>query len=323
VADDGIVTRATARRFATPAIETEDQSLRESALTTVQFGQRAIRNVVEEGVLADQVGIDFIGVGEHHRVDFAISSPETVLATISGRTENIKLGSAVTVLSSDDPVRVYQRFATLDALSNGRAEVILGRGSFIESFPLFGYELSQYEQLFEEKLELFAELRHERASTWSGETRAALDRQRVFPRTEKGGVTTWVGVGGSPASVVRAARYGLPLVIAIIGGESVRFRPFVDLYRDALEELGQPRLPVAVHSPGTSPTPTRRPGSSCGRTGGSSATASVVSADGARRASPSSRPPPGPAERCTSAHPTPSLARSRRPWGRWISPAST
>jgi probable LLM family oxidoreductase len=201
-------------------------------------------------VLADRLGLDFFGVGEHHRHEFAISAPEVVLAAIAGRTERIHLGSAVTVLSSDDPVRVYQRFATLDGLSNGRAEVILGRGSFIESFPLFGYELDQYEQLFEEKLDLFAELRHERATTWSGETRSPLDRQRVFPRTEHGGVRTWVGVGGSPQSVVRAARHGLPLVIAIIGGETARFRPFVDLYHRALEQYEQPRQPVAVHSPG-------------------------------------------------------------------------
>jgi probable LLM family oxidoreductase len=210
---------------------------------------QVIRNVVEEAVLADRLGVDFFGLGEHHRADFAVSSPETVLAAIAGRTEHIRLGSAVTVLSSDDPVRVYQRFATLDAVSNGRAEVILGRGSFVESFPLFGFELSQYEQLFEEKLDLFAELLHERAVTWAGETRAPLDRQRVFPRTEHG-LRAWVGVGGSPSSVVRAARHGLPLMIAIIGGESARFRPFVDLYHRALRELGQPQLPVGVHSPG-------------------------------------------------------------------------
>jgi len=209
-----------------------------------------IRNVVAEGVLADHVGADFFGVGEHHRADFAVSSPETVLAAIAGQTERIRLGSAVTVLSSDDPVRVFQRFATLDAVSGGRAEVILGRGSFTESFPLFGFELDQYEQLFEEKLDLFAQLRHEQAVTWSGSTRASLSNQRVFPRTNSGALTTWVGVGGSPQSVVRAAHHGLPLMIAIIGGESVRFAPFVDLYHRALEQFEQPRLPVGVHSPG-------------------------------------------------------------------------
>jgi probable LLM family oxidoreductase len=211
---------------------------------------QVIRNVVAEAVLADSVGVDFIGVGEHHRADFAVSTPETVLAAIAGQTERIHLGSAVTVLSSDDPVRVYQRFATLDALSNGRAEVILGRGSFTESFPLFGYELQQYEELFEEKLDLFARLRSEDAITWAGNTRAPLADQRVYPRTEHGGVTTWVGVGGSPQSVVRAAHHGLPLMIAIIGGESVRFAPFVDLYHRALTQFGQPELPVGVHSPG-------------------------------------------------------------------------
>src|SRR3954453_13112549 len=177
-----------------------------------------IRNVIDEAVLADQVGADFIGVGEHHRDDFAVSSPETVLAAIAGRTERIHLGSAVTVLSSDDPVRVFQRFATLDAVSGGRAEVILGRGSFTESFPLFGYPLDMYEELFEEKLDLFAQLLHEEPVTWSGDTRAPLDHQSVFPHTERR-LTTWVGVGGSPQSVVRAARHELGLVLAVIGGE--------------------------------------------------------------------------------------------------------
>ena len=210
-----------------------------------------IRNVVEEAVLADRLGLDFIGVGEHHRADFAISSPETVLAAIAGRTERIHLGSAVTVLSSDDPVRVYQRFATLDAVSGGRAEVILGRGSFIESFPLFGYPLDRYEQLFEEKLDLFVKLRAEEPVTWDGETRSPLVDQAVYPRTGRpGGLTTWVGVGGSQESVVRAARHGLPLMVAIIGGESHRFAPLVDLYHRALDHFGQPDQPVGIHSPG-------------------------------------------------------------------------
>jgi probable LLM family oxidoreductase len=173
-----------------------------------------------------------------------------VLATIAGRTGRIRLGSAVTVLSSDDPVRVYQRFATLDALSGGRAEVILGRGSFTESFPLFGFELDRYEELFEEKVGLFAQLLTERPVTWTGNTRASLHDQDVFPKTASGSLTTWVGVGGSPESVVRAAHYGLPLMIAIIGGESERFAPFVDLYHRALREFEQPLLPVGVHSPG-------------------------------------------------------------------------
>jgi probable LLM family oxidoreductase len=169
---------------------------------------------------------------------------------VAGRTERIRLGSAVTVLSSDDPVRVFQRFSTLDALSNGRAEVILGRGSFTESFPLFGYRLDQYEELFEEKLDLFVQLLHEEPVTWSGSTRAPLQGLDVHPHTESGALTAWVGVGGSPQSVVRAARHALPLMIAIIGGESVRFRPFVDLYHRALDRLGLPALPVGVHSPG-------------------------------------------------------------------------
>ncbi|HEX2207958.1 MAG TPA: LLM class flavin-dependent oxidoreductase [Longimicrobium sp.] len=213
-----------------------------------------IRDVIAEAVHADQVGVDFIGLGEHHREDFAISSPEVVLAAIAGRTERIRLGSAVTVLSSDDPVRVFQRFATLDAAAGGRAEVILGRGSFTESFPLFGYPLDQYNTLFEEKLELFADiLRQDRTGepvTWRGTTRPALDGQRVFPRTEHGALKTWIGVGGSPESVLRAARYGMPLMLAIIGGSPLRFAPYVELYHRALGELGTPRLPVGVHSPG-------------------------------------------------------------------------
>ena len=182
--------------------------------------------------------------------DFSVSAPDVVLATIAGRTSRIHLGSAVTVLSSDDPVRVFQRFSTLDALSGGRAEVILGRGSFIESFPLFGYALEDYEVLFEEKLALFAALLEERPVTWKGTTRPPLDNLRVFPATESGRLPAWVGVGGSPKSVVRAARYGLPLVLAIIGGEFLRFAPLVDLYHRATDELGRPRQPVAVHCPG-------------------------------------------------------------------------
>ena len=209
-----------------------------------------IRHVVEEGVLADQVGVDFIGIGEHHRDDFAVSSPEMVLAAIAGRTRRIRLGSAVTVLSSDDPVRVFQRFATLDAVSDGRAEVILGRGSFTESFPLFGYDLADYETLFEEKLDLFVRLLDEEPVTWSGTTRAALEGRQDHPRTGSGRLTTWIGVGGSAESVVRAARHGLPLMVAIIGGESARFAPLVDLYRRALDRFERPELPVGVHSPG-------------------------------------------------------------------------
>jgi probable LLM family oxidoreductase len=211
---------------------------------------QVLRNLVEQGVLAEQVGIDFIAIGEHHREDFAVSAPEVVLAAIAGRTSRIRLGSAVTVLSSDDPIRVFQRFATLDGISGGRAEVILGRGSFTESFPLFGYDLAQYEQLFDEKLDLFAAVREQGPVTWSGSTRPPLVDQLVFPPVEHGRLRTWVGVGGSPESVVRAARYGLPLMLAIIGGEPLRFAPLVDLYHRALDQLGQERQPVGEHSPG-------------------------------------------------------------------------
>jgi probable LLM family oxidoreductase len=211
---------------------------------------QVIRNVVEQGVKADEVGVDFFGIGEHHRDDFAVSAPEVVLGAIASRTERIHLGTAVTVLSSDDSVRVFEKFATLDAISNGRAEIILGRGSFTESFPLFGFNLQDYETLFEEKLDLFAHLLEEGPVTWEGTIRPALTDQQVFPKTESGHLKTWVGVGGSPESVVRAARYGFPLVLAIIGGQPARFAPYVDLYHRALTQLGQPMLPVAVHSPG-------------------------------------------------------------------------
>jgi probable LLM family oxidoreductase len=211
---------------------------------------RVLRDVLEEAALADDLGIDAFGVGEHHRRDFAISAPEVVLAAIAARTRRIVLGSAVTVLSTDDPVRVFERFSTLDALSNGRAEVILGRGSFTESYPLFGYDLSQYDELFEDKLSLFAELLKGGAVEWSGSTRSPLSVDAVYPPVERGRLKVWVGVGGSPESVVRAARYGLPLTLAIIGGNPARFRAYANLYRQALAKLGQPMLPIAVHSPG-------------------------------------------------------------------------
>jgi probable LLM family oxidoreductase len=211
---------------------------------------QVIRNVIEEGVLADNVGIDAFDVGEHHRADFAISAPEPVLAAIASRTRRIRLGTAVTVLSSDDPVRVFERFATLDAISGGRAEITLGRGSFTESFPLFGYDLGDYEQLFSEKLDLMSHLLTEEAVTWEGSVRAALNAQQVYPKTEAGRIPTWIGVGGSPESVVRAAQYGFPLVLAIIGGDAARFAGFVDLYHRALAHFGHAELPLAVHSPG-------------------------------------------------------------------------
>lgn len=208
-----------------------------------------LRNIVAEAELADKLGLRFFGVGEHHREDFAVTAPEVVLAAIAGRTQQIRLGSAVTVLSSDDPVRVYERFATLDALSNGRAEVIIGRGSFTESFPLFGFPLDQYELLFAERLELFAELLKEKPVTWSGRTRAALQDQRVYPPTANG-LRTWIGVGGTPGSVVRAARYGFPLMLAVIGGDHLNFVPFVELYERSLQEAGREMLPIGAHSPG-------------------------------------------------------------------------
>ncbi|GIF99446.1 LLM class flavin-dependent oxidoreductase [Catellatospora citrea] len=210
----------------------------------------AIRQVVEEAVLADELGVDAIAVGEHHRPEYSVSTPETVLAGIATRTSRIRLGSGVTVLSSDDPVRVFQRFATVDALSHGRAEVILGRGSFTESFPLFGYDLADYDVLFEEKIDLFVKLLDEQPVTWSGTVRAPLRDADVFPKTESGRLTTWVGVGGSPQSVVRTARYGLPLMLAIIGGQPGRFAPYIDLYRRAADQLGTTAHPVGMHSPG-------------------------------------------------------------------------
>jgi probable LLM family oxidoreductase len=211
---------------------------------------QVVRNVIAEAVLADELGLDFLGVGEHHRVDFAISAPDVVLAAVAGQTRRIRLGSAVTVLSSDDPVRVFERFSTLDAVSNGRAEVILGRGSFTESFPLFGYDMDQYELLFEEKLQLFVELLKEQPVTWSGRTRAALSGQVVYPATASGSLPAWVAVGGSPQSVVRAARHGLPLMLAIIGGEPLRVAPLVELYHQSLGKFDKAEQPVGAHSPG-------------------------------------------------------------------------
>ena len=211
---------------------------------------QVLRDLVEQGELADQVGVDFLGVGEHHRPDFAVSAPDVVLAGLATRTSRIRLGSAVTVLSSDDPIRVFERFSTLDALSGGRAEVVLGRGSFTESFPLFGFDLRDYETLFSEKLDLFARLLDEVPVTWEGTTRPPLVDQQVWPRTESGRLTTWIAVGGSPQSVVRAASYRIPLMLAVIGGPAQRFAPFADLYRRVLAGSGAPELPVAVHSPG-------------------------------------------------------------------------
>lgn len=211
---------------------------------------QVIRDVVEQGVLADRVGIDAFNIGEHHRDDYAVTAPEILLAAIAARTERIRLGTAVTVLSSDDPVRVQEKFATLDAVARGRAEITVGRGSFTESFPLFGLDLADYERLFSEKLDLLAALRSDEPVSWQGSIRPPLRDAVVHPRPEHGPIPTWIGVGGSPESVVRAARYRMPLMLAVIGGDPARFAPYADLYRRALEELGAPELPVGVHAPG-------------------------------------------------------------------------
>jgi probable LLM family oxidoreductase len=211
---------------------------------------QVLRNVIEEAELADRLGLTFFGVGEHHRKDFSISAPEVVLAAIAARTTQIHLGSSVTVLSTDDPVRVFERFSTLNAISNGRVEVIVGRGSFTESFPLFGYDMADYEDLFEEKLQLWAELVKGQPVTWTGRLRAPLSNQTVYPPSETGTLHTWVAVGGSPESVVRAAHYGFPLMLAIIGGNPARFNGYTELYRQMLQRFGKPMLPIGVHAPG-------------------------------------------------------------------------
>jgi probable LLM family oxidoreductase len=212
-------------------------------------GER-LRDLMEEIVLADQVGLDVFGIGEHHRPDYAVSSPATVLAAAAARTTRIRLTSAVTVLSSDDPVRVFQDFATLDLLSNGRAEIMAGRGSFIESFPLFGYDLGDYDALFEEKLGLLLALRDQERVTWSGKHRPPLRNQAVYPRPERR-IPVWIAVGGTPESVVRAGRLGLPMALAIIGGTPERFVPLVELYRETAREAGHdPVPPVSINSHG-------------------------------------------------------------------------
>jgi probable LLM family oxidoreductase len=210
---------------------------------------QTIRNVVEEGVFAEHAGVDFFGIGEHHTEYFPMPAGDVALAAIAARTGRIRLGSAVTVLSSDDPVRVFQRYSTLDAISGGRAEVILGRGSSIDSFPLFGYDLADYEKLFEEKAELFAELLKGGPVTWEGKTRAPLFSQDVVPHLEAP-LPAWIGVGGNPQSVIRAARLGYSLALAIIGGPPARFAAYSQLFQRALEKAGRAPLPVLVHSPG-------------------------------------------------------------------------
>jgi len=211
---------------------------------------QVIRDVIEEAVLADRVGVDYFGLGEHHRDDFAISSPEVVLAAIAARTRAIRLGTAVTVLSTDDPVRLFERFSTLQALSGGRAEITVGRGSFTESFPLFGHDLADYDLLFEERLDLLLRLVREKRVTWEGRTRPALRDVTLYPPLGDAGLKVWVGVGGSPQSVVRAVRHDVPMMLAIIGGDPRRFLPFAELYRQAQEQAGRPARPLGVHSPG-------------------------------------------------------------------------
>ena len=209
-----------------------------------------LRQLLEQAELADAVGLHAFAVGEHHRRDFAVSAPEVFLAAAAARTRQIRLGSAVTVLSSDDPIRVFQRFSTLDALSNGRAEVMLGRGSFVESFPLFGFDLADYEVLFEEKLELFHRVRAQKPVHWEGRTRPALNGLSVYPRLEHHLLPTWIGVGGTPESVLRCAEYGYPIIFAIIGGQPRSFAPLANLYREAMAKYGHPLQQMATHSPG-------------------------------------------------------------------------
>jgi probable LLM family oxidoreductase len=209
--------------------------------------QRRVRDLVEEIELADQVGLDVFGVGEHHRPDFVVSSPAVILGAAAVRTERIRLSSAVTVLSSDDPVRVFQDFATVDLLSGGRAEIMAGRGSFIESFPLFGYDLDDYDELFAEKLELLLKLREQETVTWSGQHRPPLHQSGIYPRPVQDPLPIWLAVGGTPNSIVRAASLGLPLALAIIGGAPERFVPLVNLYRQAAADVGHPGLPVGIN----------------------------------------------------------------------------
>jgi probable LLM family oxidoreductase len=214
--------------------------------------EQRFANLLEEIELADQLGLDVFGVGEHHRSEFIVSAPAVVLAAAAARTRNIRLTSAVSVLSSDDPVRVFQEFATLDNISHGRAEIMAGRGSFIESFPLFGYDLNDYDELFSEKLELLLKIRAGERVTWSGKHRAPIDNLPVYPRPVQTPLPVWVAVGGTPQSVVRAGTLSLPMALAIIGGEPERFAPFVELHREALRRAGHDpaKVPVGINSHG-------------------------------------------------------------------------
>ena len=209
-----------------------------------------LRDLVEEIELADQVGLDVFGVGEHHRPDFAVSTPAVALAAAAERTERIRLTSAVSVISSDDPVRVFQDFATLDLLSGGRAEIMAGRGSFIESFPLFGYDLDDYDELFAEKLELLLAVRGQTEVTWDGRLRPPIDGRGVYPRPLQDPLPVWVAVGGSPESAIRTGRLGLPMALAIIGGEPARFKPFAEMHAGAAAEVGAPAPALSINSHG-------------------------------------------------------------------------
>ena len=215
-------------------------------------GSTYLKELLERIVLADEVGLDVFGIGEHHRKDFLDSAPSMILAAAAALTKNIRLTSAVTVLSAADPVRVFQSYATLDLISNGRAEIVAGRGSFTEAYPLFGLRLSDYDDLFKEKLELLLQIRDQEVLSWSGRFRAPLQQQAIYPRPKQEQLPIWLGVGGTPASFVRAGELGLPLMVAVIGGETHRFKPLVDLYRQAGRRAGHPEsaLKVGLHSLG-------------------------------------------------------------------------
>jgi alkanesulfonate monooxygenase SsuD/methylene tetrahydromethanopterin reductase-like flavin-dependent oxidoreductase (luciferase family) len=269
-----------------------------------------VRLLVDEARLAESAGLDRFSVGEHYREGHTDSAPPVLLAAIAPATERIQLGTSVTVLSTNDPVRLYHEYSTLDAVSNGRAEVILGRGSATESFPLFGYDLADYERLFEEKLDLFMRLQREQQLTWSGTVRSPLVEQRLHPVMRPGGIPTWIGVGGNPNSVLRAARYGLPLMLAIIGGRPQRFARHVELYERGLEQFGLP-INRSVSTPSASlPIPTTKHGRP-GCTGSRSSSRSHGNAASTHPLGSGTRPR-STAGRCSSARPRPSPTRSRR-----------
>ncbi len=271
----------------------------------------SVRLLVEEARLAESVGVDIFSIGEHYRPGHVDSAVPVLLSAIATATERIRLGTSVTVLSTNDPVRLYHEFSTLDAVSNGRAQLVLGRASATESFPLFGYDLTDYEQLFEEKLELFMRLQREEKVTWTGATRAPLVEQELRPRMRPGGIPTWIGVGGSPGSVLRAARYGLPLMLAVIGGSPQRFSGHVDLYHRALQQAGHDPQPVGHTPSDSSPTATRRRPRPGGSTGSRSCANSLKNVASTSRTGSATKPSWSTA-RSSSGPRRPSLARSRR-----------